>query len=113
MSFHPEKWTTKRLENLFERHDQLYWDATMPLCQIELDHSDLYGMRTFTRAELEENRTPTCIENHDNDAESRDSLLRTMAGFGKKERGLFSELDRKWRLQIRWTNAGNRWLASR
>ena len=98
MSFHPERWTTKRLEKLFEHYDEEYWYGTTPRFQIERAHFHPYGMRTLTEAEVEENRILTCVENHDNDAESRDSLLRTTAGivggFGEKKRGLFSKLIR-------------------
>jgi hypothetical protein len=100
MSFHPERWTTKRLEKLFERYDQQYWDGAMPRCQIELAHFDPYGMRTLAEAELEKNRILICPENHDNDSGVRDSLLHTMAaivaGFrgNKNKRKFFSELER-------------------
>jgi hypothetical protein len=66
--------------------------------------------------EVETNQILICPENHDNDAGVRDTLLQTMAGiaagFGGKKREFFSELDRKWRSQIRQTNAGNQSMTS-
>jgi len=112
MSFHPERWTTKRFEKLFDHYNRLCWDGTMPRCQIELADFDPYGMRKLTEAEVEMDRLLACVENHDNDLESRDSLLRQVAGFGGKKREFLSELDRRWRLQIRRTNARNRWMTS-
>jgi hypothetical protein len=89
--------------DLFNRYDQLYWDGTMAPCQIELADFDPHGMRTRSEAEAAENRLLTCGEDYDHDAEARDCLLHSMArmvaGFEKKKRGGFSELDRKWHSQ--------------
>jgi hypothetical protein len=99
MSFHPERWTTKRLEKLFDRYDQLYWDGTMPRCQIELAHFDPYG-GNCAQTEVRRNRILICPENHDNDSDVRNSLLQTMAGTmagfvgNKNKRKFFSELER-------------------
>ena len=112
MSFHPERWTTKDLEKLFGRQNQLYWGGPTARRHIEPAHFDPYGVRTLTDAEMEEDRTPTCVEGRDNDEESRDSLLRKVAGFGEKKRKLFSEPDLKWRSEIRRKNTGNRWVTS-
>jgi len=100
MSFHPERWTIKRLEKLFEHYDAEYWDGTMPHCQIELAHFSPDGMRTIAEADVEKNRILICPENHDSDAGVRDTLLHTMAvivtGFLETEnqRKFFSELER-------------------
>ena len=113
MSFDPKRWTTKDLEKLFGRQDQPYWGGPTPRRRIELAHFDPYGTRTLKEAEVEEDRTPTCVEGHDNDSESRDSLVLKVAGLGEEKRRLFSEPDLKWRSEIRRTDAGNRWMESR
>jgi hypothetical protein len=116
MSFQPERWTTKRLEKLFKRYDQQYWKGTMPQCHIDLAQFSPSGCCMRAETEPETNQISICPENHNNDAGVRDTLLQTVAdivaGFGGKKRGLLSELDRRWRSQIRRTNAGNRWMTS-